>query len=388
MKPKPIITIFIIVFSTIFSLNSCKKDFDEENILNLDALNGIILDAESNLPIAGVIVRFLNSDYKDTTDPNGVFSFGEITVEDSRLLLKSDYYSRDTIQINQEQEDTLSIVMELKPRYSWKIQGNIVLENQEEYSNGLAFIAGPHIATLTDSAGLYQFSMWEADSVYTGAATLFFYLEDYWIKTYEIFLENGIPVLDTLDVDANGTLLAENLIQIFQVDFWADDSIYTFGDSIHYTVSITNPSDINIITLEIPITESNGFDFYRHVALYSNSTSCDCSIPDGFQEWTSSIFPQRTTMIIDKVGVIPDSCNLTGNFNFGCPDTGDLFPLPIGVYDLGIYFKPWYSGSNTFQKVLNFVKEDWFTKGFNQRLDGRSNMFPSKFKFHQIEITD
>jgi len=176
-------------------------------------------------------------------------------------------------------------------QFSSVLKGKVILENQTEHSNALVYIDSLNRGVSTDSSGNYTLLFTEEDSVYSGVFKLIYFLNDYDVDSAKIVLVNGKVKLDTLDVDSEGRIETKEMKQIISVERWTDKKEYKIGDSIEYTLRLTNVTDRII---HILITSCNG-EMSNFVLLYNDkyppfqlgglqvdlALNCDIYLPPG-----------------------------------------------------------------------------------------------------------
>lgn len=151
-------------------------------------------------------------------------------------------------------------------KYSSSFSGNVILENQTDYSNALVYVDSLNIGVSTDSSGNFTFIFNEKDSVYNGEFKVRYFLNDYDMDSAKIMIVKGKVKLDTLDIDSEGKIKTKELKQIVLVEGWTDKAEYRVGDKVTFTARVTNLSSR---TIHIHIYSCGG-TLSNFVALYND----------------------------------------------------------------------------------------------------------------------
>jgi len=143
----------------------------------------------------------------------------------------------------------------VKDKYTTRLQGKVILQNQSEHSNALVYIDSLNRGVSTDSNGSYYFIFTKDDTVYNGVFKIYYFVYEYEIDSAQYFLEKGKVKLDTLDVDSEGNIAVKQLKQLISVEGWTDKQEYRIGDTLDFTARFTNVSDR---TVHLKITSFYG----------------------------------------------------------------------------------------------------------------------------------
>jgi hypothetical protein len=253
-----------------------------------------------------------------------------------------------------------------KQLYTSIIKGKVTLENQAEYSNCLVYLDSLNRGVSSDSSGNYTISFNEEDSIYSGNFQLIYFLNDYDKDSAEIYLEKGKVKIDTLDVDNEGKIKTREMKQIVRVEGWTDKEEYKIGDSIEYTIRLTNV--IGRI-IHILITSCNG-EMSNFVLLYNDKyppfqlgglqvdlvLDCDIDLPPG------KYYEAKIKYDIYEYRIlIPDEYLVSTDFFI----EGRLL--------------------NQFQSEFNkYILEEWYkiARGKSPKFD----LFPNKYEFPHLKI--
>lgn len=256
-------------------------------------------------------------------------------------------------------------------KYSSSFSGEVILQNQTEYSNALVYIDSLNRGVSTDSSGNYTFQFTKQDSTYSGEFKVRYFLNDYDMDSAKIMLVKGKVKLDTLNVDNQGQLRTKELKQIVFVEGWTDKQEYRIGEKIEFNARFTNLSN-RTIHLFIPSI----FNQLGHVGLYN-------------EKYPSIIISSTDPVTLDLNVDISPKGYYEGKVIYTIPKgnygaTGFRHLLPDKYIVVTNFF---IEGrlQNQFQSKFNkYVLEEWYKihRGTSPKLD----WFPNKYNFPHIKI--
>lgn len=256
-----------------------------------------------------------------------------------------------------------------KSIYVTEINGQVILENQTEYSNALIYVDSLYRGVSSDSAGNYNLIFTEEDSIYNGIFEIYYFLNDYYADTAKFALEHGKVLLDSLDVDGEGNIATKYLIQIVKVEGFTDKYEYSVGDSVTFTLRITNVSEkqvkIRINSCIIPLSSG--------IILYNDKYTPSFSL-SGFIDIIST----------ECVAFLKHNDFYEGTVRYKIANQPQLNPDEYIVYS-GFFInnRTLNHLESTFYK---YIVEEWYKihRGLSPKLD----FFPNKWELPHIRIVE
>ncbi|MBI9072550.1 MAG: hypothetical protein JEY94_13190 [Melioribacteraceae bacterium] len=247
-------------------------------------------------------------------------------------------------------------------KYTTKLKGKVFLENQTEHSNALIYLKELNIGTSSDSSGRFILDLSESESNYSGQTTIYYFLEDYFLDSAVVYLNENKVKIDTLDFGQDASLKKIELKQRIRVNGYLSKNSCSVGDTVTFSVEFINPSNQNL-TFSIfsaggTLSSNTGFYVNERIEPHNPPTFWDIKIE------------------LQPGGIYKGNMNLDANVS------------EIGTYVVITTFLFGENGKENFfdkyPQMTEFIWKNWIS--LHRCKNKCFDMFPNKYNYPQITI--